>query len=76
MGGSSERRLTETFYRIEPRQFHLVKFILEGYDNLAVLSSLSGGSGLIRLRCGEESLADLIGVLTALAPSIKRTRLP
>ncbi|MCB2214573.1 DUF4911 domain-containing protein [Desulfofustis glycolicus] len=70
-----EKRLTETFFRIEPRQFHLVKFILEGYDNLAVLSSLSSTSGLIRLRCAEESLPDLIGLLTALAPTIKRNRL-
>jgi hypothetical protein len=69
------KRLTETFFRIEPRQFHMVKFILEGYDNLAVLSSLSGTSGLIRLRCAEESLSDLIGLLTALAPTIKRDRL-
>ncbi len=76
MDGSTEQRLTETYYRIEPRKFHLVKGILEGYDNLAVLSSLSGSSGLIRLRCAEESLADLIGVLSALAPWIKRTRLP
>ncbi|MEE4313929.1 MAG: DUF4911 domain-containing protein [Desulfofustis sp.] len=75
MTGFQQKRLTETFFRIEPRQFHLVKFILEGYDNLAVLSSLSGTSGLIRLRCAEESLPDLIGLLTALAPTIKRNRL-
>ncbi len=75
MTGFQQKRMTETFFRIEPRQFHLVKFILEGYDNLAVLSSLSGTSGLIRLRCAEESLPDLIGLLTALAPTIKRNRL-
>ncbi|MBE0583307.1 MAG: DUF4911 domain-containing protein [Desulfofustis sp.] len=71
-----QHRLVETFYRIEPRQFHLVKFILEGYDNLAVLSSLSGSSGLIRLRCAAESLTDLLRLLTQLAPRIKRSRLP
>jgi hypothetical protein len=76
MQRTDQQRLVETFYRIEPRQFHLVKFILEGYDNMAVLSSLSGRSGLIRLRCTAESLADLLGLLTQLAPRIKRSRLP
>lgn len=65
-------RLAETFYRIEPRRFHLLKFILEGYDNLAIISSVSGSDGIARLRCTRESLTELVVLLAEIAPLIKR----
>ena len=67
--------LIETFYKIAPEKFHLLKFILEGYDNLAVLSSMSGKTGLIRLKCAPESLPELIHLLSDIAPEIKKQHL-
>lgn len=64
--------LVDTYYRIAPERFHYLKFILEGYDNLAVLSSVSGKTGIIRLKCTEESLPELLDLLTHISPEIKR----
>lgn len=66
------QNLVETFYRIAPEKFHLLKFILEGYDNLVVLSSISGKNGIIRLKCVREALPELIFLLTDIAPRIKK----
>lgn len=38
------------YLRIAPDSFHYLKFILEGYDNLAVLSSVDMKQGVVRLR--------------------------
>ena len=64
--------LVDTYYRIAPERFHYLKFILEGYDNLAVLSMVSSQSGLVRLKCSLESLAELLELLAAVSQDIKR----
>lgn len=69
---SYENNLIDTYYRIAPQRFHYLKFILEGYDNLAVLSSVSNQSGVIRLKCMADSLPELLQLLTDIAPEIKR----
>lgn len=66
------KSLVETFYRISPQRFHYLKFIIEGYDNLAVVSSISGRHGIVRLRCSQECLVELIGLMADIAASIKR----
>lgn len=38
------------YLRISPNSFHFLKFILEGYDNLAVLSSVDMKKGIVTLR--------------------------
>ena len=72
---SDNQNLIDTYYRIAPQRFHYLKFILEGYDNLAVLSSVSSQSGIIRLKCMNESLPELLELLAAVAPEIKRPSL-
>ncbi len=37
------------FYRVDPRQVHYVRFILEACDGLGVLSTEDPDSGLVRL---------------------------
>lgn len=69
------QNLVETYYRIAPHKFHQLKFLLEGYDNLAVLSSMSGRNGLIRLKCVRETLPELINLLADIAPDIKKRSL-
>lgn len=75
MQDQASARLVETFYRIEPQQFHYLKFILEGYDNLGVLSAVSARAGVVRIRCCRESLAELVELMRSLAPDIKRRQL-
>ena len=72
---SDKQKLVDTYYRIAPQRFHYLKFILEGYDNLAVLSSISNRSGLIRLKCMDDSLPELLTLLAEIAPEIKRPSL-
>ena len=72
---SQNNSLVDTYYRIAPERFHYLKFILEGYDNLAVLSSISNRSGIVRLKCAPESLAELLRLLADIAPEIKRPSL-
>ena len=49
-----------------------VEFIIAGYDPLAVLSSVSGKYGLIRLKCVRETLPELIRLMADIAPDIKK----
>ena len=67
-----QENLIDTFYRIAPERFHLLKFLLEGYDNLAVLSSVDNHNGVIRLKCSHESLPELLDLLAAISPQIRR----
>lgn len=60
----------EVYLRIAPDMFHFLKFILEGYDNLAVLSSFDMQNGIVRLRYIEDSEKDLFGLLSTLALKI------
>lgn len=65
--------MVETYYSIDKDQFYFLKFILEGYDNVAVLSSVPDQRSCVKIRCPEELLPDVITILTSLAPRIKRT---
>jgi hypothetical protein len=69
---SEQHCLVDTYYRIAPGRFHYLKFILEGYDNLAVLSMISSQSGVVRLKCSVESLAELLELLASVSQAVKR----
>ena len=49
--------------RIAPNRIHFFKFILEGYDGLAVLSTLDSKKGIILLRYPPEMEHDLVCLL-------------
>jgi hypothetical protein len=59
--------LSEVFLRISPNKFHFLKFILEGYDNLAILSSFHGSDGIVVIRYPKEMTEDLFNLLGCLA---------
>ena len=61
------RKLNEVYLRISPGRFHYLKFILEGYDNLALLSSYQSSEGIVVIRYPEEMAQDLFGLLGDLA---------
>ncbi|MBM1002394.1 MAG: DUF4911 domain-containing protein [Desulfofustis sp. PB-SRB1] len=67
--------MVETFYWIAPHTFHFLKSILEGYDNLAIISAVEPDTGLIRIRCAETELQELMELLTRLAPVIRKDQL-
>ena len=56
--------------KISPDRIHYLKFILEGYDNLAVLSTVNARQGLVEIRYSPETEKDLRSLLTEIAPEI------
>ena len=54
--------------RISPDKIHYLKFILEGYDNLATLSTINARQGLVEIRYlpeSERDLTELLGDITS-----------
>jgi hypothetical protein len=53
---------SQRLYRIDRRQIHFLKFILEGYDGVAVLRTLDREQGLVKLSVGpgSERVVDMI----------------
>jgi len=47
-----------------------LKFILEGYDNLAILSTVDARQGLIEIRYPPEGKEDLTDLLTEITSAI------
>jgi len=66
------RQFKELYLGIAPHRFHFLKFILEGYDGLVILSSVDGKAGTVRLRYPTESERLLLEVLSALAPGLNK----
>jgi len=62
----------ELYLNIAPDRFHFLKFILEGYDGLAVLSSVNGKTGIVRLLYPPERGALLFELLSDLSRKISR----
>lgn len=56
-------KLDEVYLRISPGKFHFLKFILEGYDNLAILSSYQASEGIVVVRYPYEMAKDLFSLL-------------
>jgi len=48
----------------------MLKFILEGYDNLAILSSDDRKNGIVRVRYISDSSPELFALLGSLAPKL------
>ncbi len=64
------KNLNELVLRIAPDKFHFLKFILEGYDNMAILSSLNSREGLVVVRYPETSTKELFGVLADISQEL------
>ncbi|HHO48171.1 MAG TPA: DUF4911 domain-containing protein [Desulfobacteraceae bacterium] len=65
---SDQNRCCRALYlRIAPARIGLLKFLLEGYDNLAVLSTDEARSGCVRLLVPRSRYQELMRFLTAIA---------
>ncbi|MCF8056141.1 MAG: DUF4911 domain-containing protein [Desulfocapsa sp.] len=60
----------QLFLRIAHKRYHFLKFILEGYDGLCLLSTVPGAKGCVCLRYPIERRKDLFELLASLAFSI------
>lgn len=67
-----EDRLVDIYLIIDPGRFHFLKFILEGYDNFAILSSIQGKEGIVRVKTARGSFNDVMILISAIAGSIKK----
>lgn len=56
--------------QISPDRIHYLKFILEGYDGLAILSTVDSSQGLVELRYPPEAEKDLADLLVEIKPAI------
>lgn len=61
------KKLEELFLQIRTDKFYFLKFILEGYDGLAILSSSGIRKSLVRIRFPKERRAELFGLLSSIA---------
>ena len=66
-------QLVDLYFLIDSGRFHFLKFILEGYDNLAILSSIDGKRGVVRVKAARESLTELMWVMSDISGDIKKT---
>ena len=64
------KKLDELYLQINPKRFYYLKFLLEGYDNLAILSSCRDQDGGVVIRFPREMTKDLFGLLGAIARDI------
>ena len=62
---------SEITLRINPQRICFVKFILEGYDGLAVQSTVDPKQGIIKIYCPNEVQADVERLLMELAPTLQ-----
>lgn len=68
----SSPQLKELYLLIAPERFHFLKFILEGYDGLAILSSVNGKTGVVRLRYPLENETLLFDLISDISVKINR----
>ncbi len=58
-GDGAAKECSRLRLHIRPERIHFLKFILEGYDGLAVLSTVDAGQGLVEIRYPPEVAGDL-----------------
>lgn len=62
-----KERLSELYLRIVPGKFHYLKFLLEGYDNLAILSAHDKSAGIVVIRYPQIMARELFELLSEIA---------
>ena len=57
---------------IDPERIYFLKFILEGYDGLAIQSTIDARSGIVEIRYPPEMKKDVELLLAELEPIISK----
>lgn len=63
--------LRKLILRIEPSSVYFLRFILEGYDNMYMLSTLDQPEGFVRIIAAEGAWDDLFRIIRSLERKIK-----
>ena len=66
-----ELRTTEKFYRMSRRDIAFVKFIFEGYDGIAILTTIDAKSDLVSLNISPGCEADADAILAELKKTVR-----
>lgn len=61
------------YLRIPPRKISLLRFLLEGHDGLAMLSTLDSSLGIVRLLVTESRYNELFRFLAGTSHELART---
>jgi hypothetical protein len=69
--GIDKKECVARFLRINPSEICFVKYIFEGYDGLAVLTTMDAVKGIVTLYVAPGREAEAEQVLVALAKSIR-----
>ena len=62
------------YIRIQPQKISLLRFLVEGYDGLAVVSTIDAASGLVRLLLPRSRYKELVALLEAFAGDLAENR--
>ncbi len=62
----------EYFFRVRSEQISLFRFLLEGYDGLATLSTLDVDTGLVQTQVPESRLTEFIPLMASISPLLKK----
>lgn len=75
LAGYTSRSKLSSLLRIHisPDRIHFLKFILEGYDGLAILSTIDARQGIVEIRYALESEKDLKELLDSIGPQIDKS---
>lgn len=63
--------LEQVFLTISPKKFHILKFLLEGYDNLGIISSYQSEGGIVLLRYNKANAHEIFEFLCSIASEIQ-----
>ena len=72
MANNTEIKRNCSSWRLEisPDRIHFLKFILEGYDGLAILSTIDPRQGIVEIKYPPEIKKDLTDLLKNIAPQL------
>jgi hypothetical protein len=62
--------LVEWYLLIRPERISWLRFILEGYDGIAILTTMSAKTGLVRLQSFSSCFEETMHLLDSLAPEL------
>lgn len=62
---------TRQYFRIDRREIHFLKFILEGYGGLAVMRTIDPQEGVVVLHVSPGSESEVAAILEDMAQQIK-----
>ena len=71
--GGGRKNCSRLELEISPERIHFLKFILEGYDGMAVLTTVDAVKGLVLLRFPAEVENDIEDLLSKIKPQIAKT---